>query len=454
MRAPRIMIAAPGSGSGKTLLTCALLAALKKREKDPAAFKCGPDYIDPMFHKKVLGVPSKNLDTFFTGEETTRYLFLESAGEQKTSVIEGVMGLYDGLGGIREEGSSYHLACVLQTPVILVLDAHGMGRSILAVIAGFLQYDTAHLIKGVILNRTSKMFYETIRPEIERAFPIQVLGYFPKQQDLQFESRHLGLKMPQEIFDIREKTDRAAEILEETVAVDAIEKLAESAKELSSSYQSPMFRLKEKVKVAVAWDEAFCFYYEDNLKLLQKMGAELLYFSPLHDKEVPEDASAILLGGGYPELYAAELSQNTQMLASVKKCILQGVPTVAECGGFLYLHETMEDMQNHTYRMAGVLPGHCRYAGKLVRFGYIELIEKETEFLKEGDRIRGHEFHYYDSEQNGTACLAEKPVSKRGWECVVKQNGGWFGFPHLYYYSNPAYAEQFLKKAADYQNRA
>lgn len=454
MRAPRIMIAAPGSGSGKTLLTCALLAALKKRGKDPAAFKCGPDYIDPMFHKKVLGVPSKNLDTFFTDEETTRHLFLESAGGQKLSVIEGVMGLYDGLGGIREEGSSYHLACVLQTPVILVLDAHGMGRSILAVIAGFLQYDTAHLIQGVILNRTSKMFYETIRPEIERALPVKVLGYFPKQQDLQFESRHLGLKMPQEIFDIREKTERAAEILEETVAVDAIEKLAGSAGELSSSYQPPRFRLREKVKVAVASDEAFCFYYEDNLKLLQKMGAELIFFSPLQDKKVPEGVSAMLLGGGYPELYAGALSENTEMLASIKAHILDGMPTVAECGGFLYLHETMEDMQNHAYKMAGVLPGHSRYAGKLVRFGYIELTEKEPEFLGAGEKIRGHEFHYYDSEQNGTACLAEKPVSKRGWECVVKQNGGWFGFPHLYYYSNPAYAEHFLTKAAEYQNRA
>ena len=199
MKAPRIMIAAAGSGSGKTLLTCSLLQALLDSGKKAAAFKCGPDFIDPMFHRKVLGVPSKNLDSFFTDENTTKFLFLEDAEGKDLSVIEGVMGLYDGLGGITEEASSYHLAKVTKTPVILVVDARGMGRSVIPLIAGFLQYDTARLIQGVILNRTGKMFYDAIKPEIETETGIPVLGYFPVQMEIKLESRHLGLRLPEEI---------------------------------------------------------------------------------------------------------------------------------------------------------------------------------------------------------------------------------------------------------------
>lgn len=499
VKIPRLMIAATGSGSGKTVLTCALIALLKEKKKKVAAVKCGPDYIDPMFHQKFLGVPSRNLDTFFTGEELTRSLFVRAGRDADIVVMEGVMGLYDGVAGIRKEGSSYHLAEVTKTPVILVVNAHGMGKSILPVIRGFLDYDTDGRIAGVILNRTSRQFFEVIRPEIERELNLPVLGFLPKQKELRIESRHLGLVLPQETEDIKAQIAAVAEVLKETLDFAKLLAIAEGAEELPAdeprkteehsadrhkeAEELPADRHKEaeelpadesanapektcgrkpaaamehgksRVKIGVARDEAFCFYYEDNLRLLSEAGAELVYFSPLHEKTLPEGISGLLLGGGYPELYAGELSGNVTMREGIAACIRGGMPVVAECGGFLYLHETMEDMQGREFPMAGVIPGKCYYTGKLVRFGYVTLEEKHADFLPEGETIAGHEFHYYDSTANGTDVIAVKPVSKKRWECVHKRENAWMGFAHLYYYSNPAFAETFVRKAASYADR-
>ena len=463
MRAPRILIGATGSGSGKTTITCALLEILKRQGKKVQAFKCGPDYIDPMFHRTVLGIPSKNLDTFFTGEKMTADLFMESVENVDISVMEGVMGLYDGLGGIRKEGSAYDLATVTDTPVILIVDAHGMGRSILPLIAGFLSYDTNHLIRGIILNRTSGAFFETIRPEIERSFPIAVLGYFPNQKDILLESRHLGLKRPEEVEKMAEMLAKTADMLEKTVDIDRLFAIAEGASELSddntlengsSGDQKVALRETEKKPViAVSRDEAFCFYYEDNLKALQGAGAEIVFFSPLHDNGVPKEADGLLLLGGYPELYAKELSENKPMLADIRKKAKSAMPIVAECGGFMYLHRTMEDMEHRIYEMAGVVPGTCFYTGKLVRFGYIELEEKKANFLPENVNIKGHEFHYFDSTANGDECVALKPVSEKKYDCIFDEKSCFVGFPHLYYPSAPQFAENFVKKAKNYADR-
>lgn len=463
MRAPRILIGATGSGSGKTTITCALLEILKRQGKKVQAFKCGPDYIDPMFHRTVLGIPSKNLDTFFTGEKMTTDLFMESVENADISVMEGVMGLYDGLGGIRKEGSAYDLATVTDTPVILIVDAHGMGRSILPLIAGFLSYDTNHLIRGIILNRTSGAFFETIRPEIERSFPIAVLGYFPNQKDILLESRHLGLKRPEEVEKMAEMLAKTADMLEKTVDIDRLFAIAEGASELSddntlengsSGDQKVALRETEKKPmIAVSRDEAFCFYYEDNLKALQGAGAEIVFFSPLHDNGVPKEADGLLLLGGYPELYAKELSENKPMLADIRKKAKSAMPIVAECGGFMYLHRTMEDMEHRIYEMAGVVPGECFYTGKLVRFGYIELEEKKANFLPENVNIKGHEFHYFDSTANGDECVALKPVSGKKYDCIFDEKSCFVGFPHLYYPSAPQFAENFVKKAKNYADR-
>lgn len=479
------MIAAPKSGSGKTMITCALLQLLKASGKNVLSYKCGPDYIDPMFHKKVLGVPSKNLDTFFTDEKTTVQLFLDERADGDFAVLEGVMGLYDGLGGIYEQGSSYHLAKVTQTPIILVVDAKGMGKSVLALIAGFLQYDTHHLIKGVLLNRMSKGYYDIIKPLIEKELSVKVVGYFPEQKDIGLSSRHLGLVMPDELSDIKKQLNETADRLKKTIDMDLFIDIAEVADEIGDSESADkdkrqtlknaeLMRLQDQnntVNIAVAMDEAFCFYYEDNLRMLEKCGAKLQYFSPLHDTSLPEDCDAMLLGGGYPELYAKELSKNVSMLNAIKKAFIAGMPTVAECGGFMYLHtyirnicddtdeqnkadvQNKADIQNdmNKSKLVGALDGGCHFKGKLVRFGYIELAEKHSNFLPLNEKIKAHEFHYYDSTDNGADCIATKPATGRSYDCVISHDNYWLGFPHLYYPSNPHFAESLVRKAYEYR---
>lgn len=475
----RIMIAAPKSGSGKTTITCGLLQILRDRGENISSCKCGPDYIDPMFHRQVLGVPARNLDTFFTGEEQTKELFLQGRSDGELVIMEGVMGLYDGLGGIREEGSSYHLAKVTKTPIILAVDAKGMGKSVIPLVAGFLAYDEAHLIKGVIFNRMSAAYYEILKPLAEEELGIEVLGYFPENKTLQIASRHLGLLLPNELEDLKGQIQTAAQKLRETVDIGKLLQIAENAEPLAvdafnaeKGYGNDMSaesncaasihvadnksgehtRQHEKQstgkpRIAVARDEAFCFYYEENLRMLEQAGAELVFFSQIHDIVLPENIHGLLLGGGYPEIYAKQLSQNVAMRTAVKEAVLNGLPTVAECGGFLYLHTTLTDREGHSYPMAGVLPGRCFDTGKLVRFGYIELEEKCGYFLPQGSRIRGHEFHYYDSEDNGTDCTAYKPTTGRNYACTHTGENYWYGFPHLYYPSCPEFVRKFIEKA-------
>lgn len=454
MKLNRIMFAAPKSGSGKTMITCAVLETLKEMGLPVVSYKCGPDYIDPMFHQQVLGIPSKNLDTFFTGEKT-KELFLRGRRENDFAVLEGVMGLFDGLGGVREEGSSYHLAKVTGTPVILVIDAKGMGRSVIPLIAGFLAYDTEHLIGGVILNRTSESYCETIRPLIEEECGVMVLGCFPERKEFQIGSRHLGLMLPEELEHIREQIEAAAKELQNTVSFDKLIQIAENAGEIEScGRKEPFMKMNRGAGspvIAVAKDEAFCFYYEDNLNLLWEYGAEIRFFSPLHDDVLPEECDGLLLGGGYPELYGKELSRNVKMLEQVRNAIAEGIPVVAECGGFLYLHAHLIDKEKNRYPMAGVIPADCYDTGRLVRFGYMKLQEKESCFLEEGTVIKGHEFHYYDSQKNGEDCLAVKPVTGKKYSCVISGEHYWMGFPHLYYPSNPSFARNFVEKAGKYK---
>ena len=454
MKLKRLMFAAPKSGSGKTLITCAFLQILKEMGEDVVSYKCGPDYIDPMFHEKVLGISSKNLDTFFTGEERTRELFLHGRTENQFAVLEGVMGLYDGLGGIREEGSSYHLAKVTKTPVILVVDAKGMGYSLLPLIAGFLDYDVEHLIKGVILNRMSGMYYQTLKPLIEEKLKITVLGYVPQNSEFTLESRHLGLKLPCEVENLREKIAFAGSQLKKTLEVEKLLQIAKQAENIGADEK--MFFVHqvqgEKPTIAVAKDEAFCFYYEDNLRLLEEAGAFLQYFSPIHDTKLPDNCSGMLLGGGYPELYAGELEANKEMRETIKLAIQGGMPSVAECGGFMYLHEKLTDKEGQTYEMAGVLPEMCHYTSKLVRFGYIEVTEEDANFMPENQVMKAHEFHYFDSSNNGSGCKAMKPTTGKQYSCIWTGENHWWGFPHLYYPSNPVFAEHFVSLSERYKS--
>ena len=449
----RIMIAAPQSGSGKTLITCALLQALKEKNYYLESFKCGPDYIDPMFHKTVLGISSRNLDPFFTEDSITRMLLSKGQDSRDLAVIEGVMGLYDGLGGIREEASSYALAKATNTPILLTVNARGMGRSLLALLSGFLQYDTAHLIKGVILNQTPSSFASVLAKEIEETFHIPVVASFPVRDDVRIESRHLGLVMPYELEDIQSRLKIASQVLCENANIEQILEIAKSAPKLEYDVKRDIKqKLTEKtIRIGVARDEAFCFYYEDNLDLLKSLGAKLIFFSPLHDDTLPKDLDGILFGGGYPELYLKELEENESMRNSVKSAIENKMPSLAECGGFMYLHDTIFDSEKKPYKMAGVIHACCMKKERLVRFGYLTLNSKTDSFLQKGETIRGHEFHYYDSEDNGECAIAKKPVGTRSWECVHAGSDHWWGFAHLSYYSNPKFAEKFAEACRSYK---
>ena len=439
------MLAANKSGSGKTTITCGLLGALKERGLNPCSFKCGPDYIDPMFHRNVLGIPSGNLDTFFTEDDVTRELFKnEFSGD--IAVIEGVMGLFDGIGGVELTGSSYDLARVLKTPIILVIDAKGAGRSVLAEIRGFLDYDSEHLIKGVILNRTSKAFGVKLSDLIEEELHIKCFGTVAEEKNVELSSRHLGLYLPQEIDDINKKLEKQKNLVLDGVDIDGIIELSKTVPEIKTAskiFVQPSKDSDNKLRLGVARDEAFCFYYRENLAMLQARGVELVEFSPLRDHHLPENISGILLGGGYPENYLSALQGNTQIKAEIKKAMDRGIPMLAECGGFMYLLDNIKNEQDKTYNMIGAINGSAYWTGKLVRFGYVTI-------EAEGFEIKGHEFHYYDTDNNGSSFTAKKPTGNRSWQCIHKVGPSYIGFPHLYYPSAPVFVDKFVEAMKNY----
>ena len=453
MKLPRVLFGAASSGSGKTLLTCGILRALMDRGYTVSSFKCGPDYIDPMFHTRVIGARSRNLDTFFTGEKLTRYLLAENSRDADIAVMEGVMGYYDGVGGTTPGASSYELARVTGTPVVLIVNGKGMSLSLAALVKGFTSFRPDSGIRGVIFNQVSPKIYEELKAVVEAECGVQVLGYVPNLKDYAIESRHLGLVTPDEVGGLQEKLSGLAKILEKSLDFEALISLAEQAPELSAS-EPKLPRLEEPVRIGVARDAAFCFYYEDNLELLRKMGAELVEFSTLKDAALPEKLDGLILGGGYPELFASRLEQNTAMREQIGRALEGGMPCAAECGGFLYLQNEMEDMRRFPHEMVGFLPGKGYHTGHLSRFGYVELTSRrETVFGPAGTKLKGHEFHYFDSTDCGDAFTAEKPVRHAVWECVQGGENLAAGFPHFYYYSNPEAAYHFLKRGSEYAYR-
>lgn len=447
----RILFTAPKSGSGKTLITCGIIEALKRRGKKVASLKCGPDYIDPMFHRKVLGICAGNIDTFFTDQETTRYLLKKRSEGADITVLEGVMGYYDGLGGQSEQGSTYEIGKVTKTPAVLIVDGKGASVSLAALIKGIAEYRADSGIKGVILNRVSAGYYSRLKELIERECGLLVFGYLPDLPGLHVPSRHLGLQSPEEMDAFEGWLKQTADALEQTVDIEGILELAGGASRLSGEKpQIPV--LKEKVRIAVARDEAFSFYYTENLELLQEMGAELVYFSPLHDEKLPREIDGMLLGGGYPELYAEKLEAAASMRQDIRTKCQNGLPTLAECGGFLYLQKELEDEKGAVRAMAGVLPGRAYRTDKLCRFGYISACGKTGGVLGgAGQSIKGHEFHYWECTENGEDFQARKPMGGQGYPCMVHTGRLAAGFPHFYYYSNPQMIYEFLKTCLYFQ---
>lgn len=456
MKIPRILLAAGSSGSGKTLITCGLLEALVERGLKTASFKCGPDYIDPMFHSRVIGTKSRNLDTFFTVPEVTKYLLTRNARDCEVAVMEGVMGFYDGVAGTTTRASAYDLAKVTDTPVILIVNSRGMSVSLAAYVKGFLEYKKDSHIKGVIFNQMSPMLYPRMKKLLEEELGVAVLGYVPKVEDCVIESRHLGLVLPDEIPELKDRLHKLAGVLEETLDIDRILELAGEAPDLLDAKPESVtdFRLSEPVRIGVAEDEAFCFFYADNFRLLGEMGAEIVPFSPMEDKQLPDDLDGLLLYGGYPELNGKKLEQNTTMKDMIREKLKAGMPCMAECGGFMYLHEEMEGMDGNFYQMAGVIPGKAYRTPKLSRFGYVTLTQKKPALgMEDFGEIPAHEFHYFDSENCGEDFHAAKPESKRGWDCIHGTDTMLAGFPHLYYYGNPEVPKAFLKKCLAYKKQ-
>ena len=456
MKIPRILLAAGSSESGKTLITCGLLEALVERGLKTASFKCGPDYIDPMFHSRVIGTKSRNLDTFFTGSEVTKYLLTRNARDCEIAVMEGVMGFYDGVAGTTTTASAYDLAKVTDTPVILIVNSRGMSVSLAAYVKGFLEYKKDSHIKGVIFNQMSPMLYPRMKKLLEEELGVAVLGYVPKVEDCVIESRHLGLVLPDEIPELKDRLHKLAGVLEETLDIDRILELAGEAPDLLDAKPESVtdFRLSAPVRIGVAEDEAFCFFYADNFRLLGEMGAEIVPFSPMEDKQLPDDLDGLLLYGGYPELNGKKLEQNTTMKDMIREKLKAGMPCMAECGGFMYLHEEMEGMDGNFYQMAGVIPGKAYRTPKLSRFGYVTLTQKKPALgMEDFGEIPAHEFHYFDSENCGGDFHAAKPESKRGWDCIHGTDTMLAGFPHLYYYGNPEVPKAFLKKCLAYKKQ-
>nr|WP_315019476.1 cobyrinate a,c-diamide synthase [uncultured Aminipila sp.] len=440
---PRILIGAPGSGSGKTTVVCGILQALINKGLNIVSFKCGPDYIDPMFHKEALGLESRNLDLFFNDKETINYLLAKNSKEADLAIIEGVMGYYDGLAGKSYEASSYDLARSTKTPSVLIIDCKGKSVSILAEIKGFMELESDSNIKAVILNRVSPMIFEEIKKLIEETLSIEVLGFMPMIKECSLESRHLGLVTAQEVGNLETILDTLAKQVSESIDLDKLIRITKTAPKIE--FIKPTIASGERVQIGVAKDKAFCFYYQDNLDLLSELGAEICYFSPLEDKKLPENLQGLYFGGGYPELYLKELEENDSMKQSIKDALSAGTPCMAECGGFMYLHEVVKDKLGHAYKMVGAIEGESFYADKLVRFGYIDMEAKKNNLLcKEGMHLKGHEFHYWDSTNSGDCFHAQKPLRKMNWECVTGNENLYAGYPHVHFYSNIKSAERFV----------
>ena len=485
--APRIMVAAPASGCGKTTFSCGLMRAFVRRGLAVQACKCGPDYIDPMFHREVVGAASHNLDLYFMGADLVRETVARGARVCDVTVIEGAMGFYDGI-AVSDEASAWDVARVTETPVVLVVDGRGRARSVAAEVLGFSRFREPSRIAGVVLNRVSAMAYPRLKELVEEETGVPVLGHVPVLEDCGLESRHLGLVTAAEVADLQGKLDAVARTLEECVNLDEILVLARGASAFEVDepgrgdrpgrgggvFACPrshdgegrcvsLLRNRSHATtpsrtvisgsgapvIAVALDDAFCFYYDDTLALFEELGARVEFFSPLADSSLPEGACGLYLGGGYPELHARELSGNAPMLAAVREAVEGGMPTIAECGGFMFLHEELEGDDGAFWPMAGVIRGRSFRTPKLGRFGYVEMTAACDNLLCDaGGKLRAHEFHYWDSDDPGCAFHACKPLSERAWDCVHASASLYAGYPHLCLHAAPEAAARFVRACA------
>lgn len=460
MKFSRFIIAGTQSGVGKTTVTTGLMRALTLRGLNIQPFKVGPDYIDPAFHSFVTGNKSRNLDSWMLDEETIKELFTKNALGKSISVIEGVMGLYDGFGIEKDMGSTAHLAKILKTPVVLVIDGRGMSSSAAAQVLGYKMYDLELNLKGVIVNNVSgEKHYQIIRKVIERDTEIKCLGFLKKNTNIKLESRHLGLVPSVEIDDLENRLDELAAMVEETIDIDGILALSDEAECLDIKYNSNIEREKV-VNIGVALDKAFNFYYQDNLDLLKELGADLIYFSPLMDGKLPENIHGLYIGGGFPEVFSKELEDNRTMKSDILEKSLEGMPIYAECGGLMYLTKSISNFEGEKYEMVGVFDREASMTKRLQRFGYVNVNINKACAISEGeDVVRAHEFHrstLNESDEENYAYKVDKIREnklQRTWECGLIKKNTLGAYAHIHFYANKVLAESFINKCLMFKEK-
>lgn len=442
----RFVLAGTGSGVGKTTFTIGIMRALMKRGLTVQGFKCGPDYIDPTYHTAVTKRSSRNIDSFMMTEDVVRTIVARNSTDSDVSIIEGVMGFYDGKSPLSNEGSAAHISAITSSPVILIVNAASMARSVAAIVKGFQQLDENANIVGVIANQLgSKSHFEIIKTAIEHECNVPVLGYLQKGAVPALPSRHLGLVPAIERGELDPYFDELADAIEATVDLDLLLQITKAAelKQTSKIFESQDHT--QEIHLAVAKDAAFNFYYEENFELLKANGAKLHFFSPLENEPVPEQAQGLYIGGGFPEEFAEKLAHNEQAKNSIKQAIEKGIPTLAECGGFMYLTEEIFNREGNGYKMLGVIPGIVRMQDKLAALGYREITGVEDNFLiGEQELAKGHEFHYsvYEGNHKTPAYFTRGRfgAKKEGYS----QGNLVAGYTHFHFASNPQLVKNWL----------
>ena len=449
---PTVVIAGVRSGVGKTTIATGIMGALSRRGHKVQPFKAGPDYIDPSYHQIACGVPSRNLDTWLLPRQTVLELFQRAASQRRVSLVEGVMGVFDGHSGLTEEGSTAQLAKLLNAPVILVADASKVARSVAAEVLGYQQFDPHLRIAGVILNGVAGARHlEFCQPQIEETTGLPVLGYLPRRGEFEQPERHLGLIPTVEGTVARRWYDALIAQIEETVDLDHILRLADTCDPPTVPPEAyPEEAQPKRARIAIARDKAFNFYYQDSLDLLEAWGAELVPFSPLEDRRLPEGVGGIYVGGGFPEMFAGELAGNYEMRAAIEKAVGRGVPVYAECGGLMYLGRSLSDLEGVRHSMVGVIPAVSAMSDRRLTLGYRE-VEARTDspLMRRGERARGHEFHW--------SILDEPPKPEESVYRVLDQNDRadgfrvgsvWAAYIHIHLASDPAMARRFVDTCA------
>jgi len=449
MHIPRIIIGGTQSGVGKTTLSTGLMAALTRKGKKVQPFKVGPDYIDPSYHTLATGRASRNLDSWFVGDETIKELFLRGSLEADLAIVEGVMGFYDGFGALEERGSTAHIAKTLNAPVILIVNVAKMARSAAAIVKGYQELDQGVQIRGVILNNVgSESHFAMVKEAVEFYTQVPVLGYLPKNGNFTLPERHLGLVMAGEQQELQQVFLNLVEQIEKSIDLDLLLEIAEKAPSLEAP-QETIFPvgMPKKIRLGVAHDDAFNFYYQDTLDLLEAWGAEIVYFSPLKDKSLPQDLDGLYIGGGYPEIFAKDLAANQELRQTIKEAGESGLPIYAECGGLMYLTREIKDFTGNIFPMVGLLGARAAMQHKREAMGYVTLEVLEDNFLaSQGEILRGHEFHWSKLEDTDEDLVYIYSSSKRGKSKHegLKYKNVLAAYTHIHFGSQPKLAENFI----------